>query len=78
MPRQTVSIAEKMDNQKINIVEQITGVFINIDSVEEFEKILEDFPEDSALHKAYAEFYCIRQYKGNELSVRKNWGGNCL
>lgn len=44
-----------MDNQKTNIVEQITGGLVNIDSVEEFEKILEDFPEDPAFHKAYAD-----------------------
>ena len=62
MPRQTVSIAEKMDNQKTNIVEQITGGFINIDSVEEFEKILEDFPEDSALHKAYADLLVKKKF----------------
>ena len=62
MPRQTVSIAEKMNNQKTNIVEQITGGFINIDSVEEFEKILEDFPEDSALHKAYADLLVKKKF----------------
>ena len=62
MPRQTVSIAEKMNNQKTNIVEQITGGFINIDSVEEFEKILEDFPEDSALHKAYADLLVKKNF----------------
>ena len=51
-----------MDNQKTNIVEQITGGFINIDSVEEFEKILEDFPEDSALHKAYADLLVKKNF----------------
>ena len=44
-----------MDNQKANIVEQITCGFINIDSVEEFEELLKDFPEDPALHKIYAD-----------------------
>lgn len=62
MPRQTVSVAEKMDNQKTNIVEQITGGFINIDSVEEFDKILEDFPEDSALHKTYADLLVKKNF----------------
>lgn len=51
-----------MDNQKTKIVEQITGGFINIDSVEEFEKILEDFPEDSALHKAYADLLVKKNF----------------
>ena len=45
-----------MDNQKPNIVEQINEGFINIDSVEEFAELLEDFPEDPSLHKAYADF----------------------
>ena len=44
-----------MDNPKTNIAEQITSGFINIDSVEEFREILKDFPEDPALHKAYAD-----------------------
>jgi CRP-like cAMP-binding protein len=44
-----------MDNKKANIVEQITGGFINIDSVEEFEGLLKDFPEDPALHRVYAD-----------------------
>ena len=44
-----------MDNQKANIVEQITCGFINIDSVEEFEELLKDFPDDPALHKIYAD-----------------------
>ncbi len=51
-----------MHNQKTNIVEQITGGFINIDSVEEFEKILEDFPEDFALHKAYADLLVKKEF----------------
>ena len=45
-----------MDNQKPNIVEQTNEGFINIDSVEEFAELLEDFPEDPSLHKAYADF----------------------
>jgi CRP-like cAMP-binding protein len=44
-----------MDNQKTKIVEQITEGFINIDSVEELNEILEDFPEDPALHKAHPD-----------------------
>ena len=44
-----------MENQKTNLVEQITGGFIKIDSVEEFEELLKDFPEDAALHKVYAD-----------------------
>jgi CRP-like cAMP-binding protein len=44
-----------MDNQKANTVEQIAGGFISIDSAEEFTELLEDFPEDPALHKAYAD-----------------------
>ena len=44
-----------MDNQKPNISEQINEGFINIDSVEEFAELLEDFPDDPALHKAYAD-----------------------
>ena len=62
MPSQTVSVAEKMDNQKTNIVEQITGGFINLDSVEEFEKVLEDFPENTALHKAYADLLVKKNF----------------
>ena len=45
-----------MDNQKTNIVEQINGDFISIDSAEEFAELLEDLPEDPSLHKAYADF----------------------
>ena len=71
MPSQTVSVAEKMDNQKTNIVEQITGGFINIDSVEEFEKILEDFPEDSALHKAYADLLVKKNFSAAALSYSR-------
>jgi CRP-like cAMP-binding protein len=44
-----------MDIQKANMVEQITGGFINIDSVEEFEELLKDFPDDPVLHKIYAD-----------------------
>ena len=44
-----------MENQKTNLVEQITGGFIKIDSVEEFEELLKDFPEDPALHRVYAD-----------------------
>ncbi len=44
-----------MDNQKTNIVEQINGGFISIDSVEEFTELLEDFHEDPSFHKAYAD-----------------------
>ena len=51
-----------MHNQKTNIVEQITGGSINIDSVEEFKKILEDFPEDFALHKAYADLLVKKKF----------------
>ena len=42
-----------MDNQKSNIVGQINSGFINIESVSDFEELLNDFPEDPALHKAY-------------------------
>ena len=42
-----------MDNQKSNIVEQINSGFNNIDFVNDFEELLNDFPEDPALHKAY-------------------------
>jgi len=45
-----------MDNQKTDIVEQINGGFISIDSIEEFNELIEDFPEDPALHKACADF----------------------
>ena len=45
-----------MDSQKTNIAEQINGAFISIDSIEEFYELIEDFPEDPALHKAYADF----------------------
>ena len=45
-----------MDSQKTNIAEQINGAFISIDSIEEFNELIEDFPEDPALHKAYADF----------------------
>lgn len=44
-----------MDNQKVDIVEQITGGFIKIDSAQEFEELIKDFPEDPALYKAYAD-----------------------
>ena len=44
-----------MDNQKTDIVEQITKDFINIDSVEEFEELLKDFTEDPALYRVYAD-----------------------
>ena len=49
------AILKKMDNQKTNIAKKINGVFISIDSVEEFTELLEDFPEDPSLHKAYAD-----------------------
>lgn len=45
-----------MGNQKTNIVEQITRGFISIDSIEEFNELIEDFPDDPAIHKAYADF----------------------
>jgi CRP-like cAMP-binding protein len=44
-----------MNDQKADIVEQATGGFININSVEEFEELLKDFPDDPALHKVYAD-----------------------
>ena len=44
-----------MDNRKTNIVEQINKGFINVDSVSEFKGLLKDFPEDPALHKAFAD-----------------------
>jgi hypothetical protein len=44
-----------MNIQNSNIVEQINGGFISIDSAEEFTELLEDFPEDPSLHRAYAD-----------------------
>jgi CRP-like cAMP-binding protein len=54
-----------MDSQKTNIVEQITGGFISIDSIEEFNEVIEDFPEDPALHKAYADFLVKKKSSDN-------------
>ena len=53
-----------MANQKINIVEQINGGFISIDSVEEFTELLEDFPEDPSLHRAYADLLIKKNSSG--------------
>ena len=51
-----------MDNQKNNIVGQVNRDFINIDSVEEFAELLEDFPEDPALHRAYADILVKKKF----------------
>ena len=53
-----------MANQKINIVEQINGGFIIIDSVGEFTELLEDFPEDPSLHRAYADLLIKKNSSG--------------
>ena len=53
-----------MANQKINIVEQINGGFISIDSVGEFTELLEDFPEDPSLHRAYADLLIKKNSSG--------------
>ena len=45
-----------MSSQKTKNVEDITGNFNVLKSVEDFAELLEDFPEDPALHKAYADF----------------------
>lgn len=57
-----------MDSQKTNIVEQITRGFINIDSVEEFEEFLKDFPENPAIHKAYADLL-VKKKSSDEAAV---------
>ena len=45
-----------MDNKKTRIAEQINGSFICIDSIEEFDELIEDFPDDPAIYKAHADF----------------------
>ena len=45
-----------MDNKKTRIAEQINGSYISIDSIEEFDELIEDFPDDPAIHKAHADF----------------------
>jgi CRP-like cAMP-binding protein len=42
-----------MDNKKSNILRRINSGLIGIESVSDFEELLNDFPEDPALHKAY-------------------------
>jgi CRP-like cAMP-binding protein len=51
-----------MNDQKADIVEQITGRFSNINSVEEFEELLKDFPDDPALHKVYADLMVRKSF----------------
>ena len=45
-----------MGNKKANIVEQIHRGFININSIQEFHELIEDFPEDPSIQKAYADY----------------------
>lgn len=44
-----------MENNKANIVEQINKGFINIKSTQEFKDLIEDYPDDPSIHKAYAD-----------------------
>ena len=44
-----------MDNLKKNIAEQITAGFMASDSLEDFEKRLERFPNDPALQRTAAD-----------------------
>ena len=44
-----------MNTQNANIAEQIARGIYHVDSVKEFGEVLKDFPEDPALHKAYAD-----------------------
>lgn len=44
-----------MKNKKTKIAEQINGSFISIDSIAEFNELIEDFPDDPAIHKAFAD-----------------------
>ena len=51
-----------MNTQNANIAEQIASGIYNVDSVEEFGKVLKDFPEDPALHKAYADLLAKKDF----------------
>ena len=57
-----------MDNRKSNIVGQINSGFINIESVSDFEELLNDFPEDPALHKAYGNLL-MKKDASNEAAL---------
>ena len=60
-----------MDNRKTKIVEQITEGFIKVDSVTEFNELLTDFPDDPALHKAYAD---LLMQKGSSDEAALSYG----
>ena len=49
-------ILSDMSKLQINIAEQITSGFVSIDSLNEFKKILQQFPADPNLQKAYSDF----------------------
>jgi CRP-like cAMP-binding protein len=44
-----------MDKLQINIAEEITSGFITIDSLDDFKKILKQFPDDPPLHRAFSD-----------------------
>ena len=44
-----------MENKKANIVDQINRGFININSIQKFHVLIEDFSDDP-IQKAYADF----------------------
>ncbi len=44
-----------MDKLQINIAEDITSGFISIDSLDDFKKVLKQFPDDPTLHRAFSD-----------------------
>ena len=45
-----------MVNKKTKIADKRNGSSISIDSVDEFKELIEDFPDDPSIHRAYADF----------------------
>ena len=44
-----------MDKLQINISEDITSGFITIDSLDDFKKVIKQFPDDPTLHRAFSD-----------------------
>jgi len=44
-----------MNNIQIDIANQITSGFVSIDSVKDFERLLQRFPDDPALHRTFSD-----------------------
>ena len=64
-----------MDNKKTRIAEQINGSFISIDSIDEFNELIEDFPDDPAIHKAHAGLL-VKKNSSDEAALPRDYRTN--